>query len=252
MRDYLKNSNQYLKSIYLKRKANNSHYSLSAFARDLDISQPYLSMIFANKRTVNFKMAVIFADKLKLEVETRENFFESCYSSHFSTIKKYDERDLLQILSLWYHVAILDMIAIKSIPQSHSGYAKLLGITQLEVEDAIERLKLHGLINETKNGLEKTNKRISFPTQKSHASVRSYHRSMIEKAKNELKKTEDSDFEKRCIVGTTLSIKKENLGVAKILIKKFQSEIGELLTNGEPDDLYQINIQLFPLINKDL
>ncbi|MNL65954.1 hypothetical protein D3C87_1903530 [compost metagenome] len=42
----------------------------------------------------------------------------------------------------------------------------------------------------------------------------------------------------------------KNLPKAKELIRQFRHDLSELLEQGEADDVYRLNIQLFPLTHK--
>ncbi len=60
----------------LKRERNSS-YSLSAFARDLGVSQPYLSKILTGKRSLTPKKAYFIGKALKLDDSELLRFIEA-------------------------------------------------------------------------------------------------------------------------------------------------------------------------------
>ena len=71
---------------------------------------------------------------------------------------------------------------------------------------------------------------------------------MIEKAKIELEtKTFDSDFQKRLINGFTLAFNPANTEKVKAKLQELMSEISIAGSEGECTEVYQLNLQFFPL-----
>lgn len=71
---------------------------------------------------------------------------------------------------------------------------------------------------------------------------------MIEKAMDCLEKTSQEEFSKRHFQRLTVAVNRKKLPKAVKLIEKFQKDLLDVLTEGDCDDLYQCNIQLFGLL----
>lgn len=261
-----------LKQAYLLRRERNNAYSLNAFAQDLGISKSFLSRVLSGERPVSMKLAIQISVALDLnEAESRSLLFSVIqFSSKNAKISKkvkariqkefressntpiiYTTIDLerFKVMSHWYHFALINLIRIKGFKSNPLWIAKKLGITVLETRDAIERLISLGLIREVNGSLMASSDQfLNVKTQKSDLAIRNFHEQMITKAKDELKKTSTDAFNRRLINGITFTCSKEQIEMIKNKIEQFQDEILALTGSVEGEELYQMNIQLFPLL----
>lgn len=74
-------------------------------------------------------------------------------------------------------------------------------------------------------------------------SAHSYHKGLMENSFEAIKK----DKNKRSLHATTLSLSTENIQKAKDIIREFQIEFSEQIESSDADEVYQLNIQFFPL-----
>jgi hypothetical protein len=70
---------------------------------------------------------------------------------------------------------------------------------------------------------------------------------MIKKAYEELSRTTEKAFNERLITGFTMACDPTKIDVAKRAIFDFLSELSEQLSAERCTEVYQCNIQLFPL-----
>lgn len=263
---------QFLRGIFLEKKARNTAYSMRAFARDLGMSQALLSLIFSGKRPLSIKQASQIAILLQFPKEVEERFLESTLlslpvnSKLVGRLKKSKElagarlaqplfteyeAERFKAISQWYHVAILDLTTTKGFSSDPAWIARRLQIATIEVRDAIERLLLLGLLERKGKRLVKSEKTIYFATQKSELAIRTFHHQMITKALDQLQKTEPDAFSKREISALTLAIPRARIDEARKKIKKLQEEMARLFVSDECDEIYQLNMQFFPLSQSD-
>ncbi|MGZ3806078.1 MAG: TIGR02147 family protein, partial [Pseudobdellovibrionaceae bacterium] len=160
--------------------------------------------------------------------------------------KDYDV-ERVKILSQWHHVAILDLTTTKNFRFNIQWISERLGISAFEARDAVERLLELGLLEKKQNKLQKAESQIYFVTQKSEPAVRSFHKQMISKSILELDKTSDKDFEKREISSITMAVRSDRISEARKRIQSFQKDLAAFLTEGDCDELFQLNLQLFQL-----
>jgi uncharacterized protein (TIGR02147 family) len=257
-----------LKGIYLGVKERNSHYSLSAFARDLEISPSLLTRIFNGQRALSYKLAekVIFA--FNLNEEQGKNLISATLekatkNSKISKIKRkeaktkfaftkdvsqlIEDMELFRSVSHWKHLAILNLIETDDFNPEPAWIGQRLGLSIIEIEDALSRLELLGLIKRKDQTWERIQKSLFFNTDHSHEAIRSYHRAMIQKASNELERKSQKDFERRLINSITVCCSHDQIDILKNKIDQFQDEILELCATQSNQEVYQMNIQLFPL-----
>ena len=123
-----------------------------------------------------------------------------------------------------------------------------MGISVLETEIALERLLESKLLEEKDGVYVKTNNKMRLPTTRTKEIIRKFHQQMIKKAYDELhQKVDEEDFKKRLITGATFAINQKKIEEIQKLVHEKLYEITDLATSDDCDELYQLNIQFFPL-----
>jgi uncharacterized protein (TIGR02147 family) len=123
-----------------------------------------------------------------------------------------------------------------------------LGLLPSETAEALEVLKKLDLIQEIEDSFIKKDKKLRFSTTQSQVEVRQFHKQMIQKALQELEfKTHQADFEKRLITGITFAANKKKIEKAKQKLAEVLHEIANDLMDDDCDEIYQLNLQFFPL-----
>jgi uncharacterized protein (TIGR02147 family) len=262
-----------LQRFFRKRLDRNPSYSVRAFARDLGVSQTLLSLIFAGKRTLSFQQAFRFASKLGMNAEEKQTWFQKVFSAlpekakgrhrlqalldgEYADPNRADspsertelEVEYLRILPEWYHLAILDFSQVKNFKPEPEWIAERLGIQPQQVREAIERLLHIGLFKWADGKLTKTNLHIEFPSSGAQPLVREFHQQMANKAIECLRSTDPEAYRRRKMSSLTFSVRTDRLPEAFARIEKFKMEMADLLAEGVSNSLYQLNVQLFPLI----
>jgi uncharacterized protein (TIGR02147 family) len=259
-----------LRRALVDRVGKNPAYSLRAFARDLGVSHAYLSMVLSGKRPVPVKRAFHFSQTVGLDQEEALAFLESCRRAQFEAKTAEPlvrpkpaapkasgdeffrvQLDQFRVLSEWYHLAILDLTLLDCFQPSERWIADKLGLTLEEVRGAVARLKRLGMLSVTRGKWTKRHRRLEVPTAQSHQAVRRFHQQMIAKALASLDSGNQEDFERRDITGTTMAVNPARLQEAKKRIQRFRRSLLKYLTRGECTELYQMNVQLFPLTSPE-
>lgn len=258
-------SHDILKQYFERKKFINPSYSLRALSRDLGLSPGFVSGIMTGKKKIpvgrtpqilkvlgmddiaalQLKKALTVEGVIQKESPTVPNenidFLNKFYPLDE---KKYD------LLDKWYNLAILDLTTTKNFKSDSKWIAKVLGISKLEVELALNKLLRMGVL-EVKNGiLIKTNRKLRLPTNKRRDVVSKFHQQMILQASKELDTRLDSkDFNDRLITGATIATSRDKVEKIKTKINHFLYECVEELTADGPENVFQFNIQVFPLDN---
>lgn len=244
---------QVLREEFLQRKKKNSSYSTRAFARDLGVSQAYISLLLAGKRKLSLANALKFAQVLHLSQDKKSLFLQG--SEKMNSEKKDGHNretvysldlELFRTISEWYHLAILDLTTTENFRADIHWVARKLGISSIEVRDAVGRLERLDLLLIKNGRWLKTKTHLHFPTKSSSVATQTYHQQMIEKALNTL--LTERNFDAREISGTTMAVNSKRLPKAKKKIQDFQKKLAAYLTQGPCDQLYQVNVQLFSLL----
>jgi uncharacterized protein (TIGR02147 family) len=247
----------------------NPSYSARAFARDIQVSPAFISMVLAGKKKLSLERAQKVSLALEMPERKRDHFLRAVALAslpktgtltHEMENILFGRTDRKDIYSLdvdkfkffrnWYHIAVLDLTTCSDFKPEVSWIAARLGISQLMARDTIERLLRLGLLKEERGTFVKTNAHITVPTTGPEGAVQDFHRQMMEKAKEELNSHEADAFRKRDISSLTMSIDPEKIEEAKRRIAEFKAQLGDLLTQGECTEVYQVNIQFFPLTKR--
>ena len=260
----------FLRNEYLRRRKNNRHYSISAFARDLDLSSSFLSRVLNGERTITINFALQIASifnlptlqtnewvaeivataskNAKISVKLREQIRKSKERKNISP--QYYEVERFKSISQWHHLAILNLTYVQDFNPSPIWIAKRLGISRIETTDAITRLLELGLLERTQKTLKCTNNTLFVDTKKSELCVREFHRQMSARAIDALQDGSEETFDARYIAGLTLAFDRKRIKEFREKIKAFQLEIMQMAKSETYTDVYQFNLQLFPLTQK--
>ena len=239
---------------------------MRAFARDLEISPSQLTDIFRNKTGLSSKSALEVAKKLGLNDKESLCFKALVEVEHgrspqivenakaFLATNSYDENfsalttDAFQVISDWHHFAILSAMELDTYDGTIPFLATKLNVTIAETEDAIKRLLKEDYID-LSNG-KFILKGLSLKTTNNipSSALRKFHKQHIQKS---LKAIDDVPVELRDISTMTMAIDVSKIPAAKEMIKNFRRELCRFVEDGVKTEVYNINIQLIPLANKD-
>lgn len=226
----------------------NRSYSLRSFARDVGLSHTYLSLVFRNKKPFPVKTLHAVVKRLGIDPKTfpsvPELFMEDAENSDaFRRL----EIDKFRFFTRWYHTAILELAEIQGFPLTAQHSALYLGLDTEPVREALSLLRRLGLLKLDGRRWVKTQSKLSIEGTTSLEAIRTYHRHMITKALDELSKTDHYDFKKRDITALTMPINPRRISGAKKRIAQFRRSLEAYLTKGNCTEVYQLNLQLFPL-----
>lgn len=263
---------QYLSDYYNQKKSNNPGYSHRVFARQAGISSPsHLLMIIKGERNLSIKTIPKFADGLDLTAKEKRYFellvlysqtddlqqkalyFGEIISLKAATSGLYKlEKDKFDFLSKWYAVAIYVLVDLKDFKNDAQWISRRLGhrITTAQAKETVEKLlNLKMLELDPLKGLKQVSGALTVADDTKSMAVFEYHQSMIRLAFEALKNNKQTEREMN---GVTIAIPKDKLPELKEKIRAFRKEINQLASSYEnPDELYQMNIQLFALTSSE-
>jgi uncharacterized protein (TIGR02147 family) len=254
--------NQYvsrLKEHLNRRQRQNPHYSLRAFARDLDLHPSTLSAVLKGKRPLPLKDARKVAKKLLLSPVEETLFIESLFSSK----SKLDEISIPQdqvrfmldeshykVLSEWEHFAVLSLFDIKGFKAEEKEIAKRLGISERRAESVLSHLLACGLLKQDDQGnLIRIHQQLRTTEDIQSQAIHQGHREALEVG---LKKLEEISVEMRDFSEVVLAVDMDQLPDAKTIIREFRKKMSALMKNGNHTEVYQLAIQFYPMtqVNK--
>lgn len=246
----------YLKKAYEERLSRNPRYSLRAFARDLEMSSSQVVEVLSGKQGLSPAKAAKVATKLGWAASDKEKFCALVQARHGrnslqrkaaeerlrrSHIKKISD-DLMSYIADWYHIAILELLALPQKNLDPEKIAKCLDISVDLVTAAIERMQRLGLITmKNSQWLLCTPDAETFDDIPSRA-IRKYHEQILERSKDAVK----LDVDERELQSLIFSCPRSQLPELKKKIREFCADF-DAAKGANPDTVFALNIQLYPL-----
>ena len=189
-----------LQDEFQKILAINPSYSMRAFAAKLDLAPSRLSEILRGKQGLSLKAAQKVTTKLKLD-KHRKKYFELLVQSKHAKSQAQRERaaeelidfvdgelkkvplDEWELISGWYHYAILELVKTQDVIHSADWMSKRLKISLELTNSAIARLKRLDMLGykEGKFFAKDTNP-FTTCSEIPSETIRSFHKQLIEKA----------------------------------------------------------------------
>ncbi len=238
-----------LNDTYTNIVKKNQHYSIRAFARDLDMSAGSLSQILNGKRRISKNMTLRISKKLSLSEKVDELLEPFNQEENVKKIKyKELSEEQYSRINDWYFFAILSMLELDDFRADTSFISKRLGVEEAKIKLAINTLVEEGILFWTQNGgLERRIEKFSTTDGVRSKYIRESHKKNLELA---YKKIDSVDVDLRDFTAMTLPIEVARLPEVIKMIRAFYKEVNCFLEGGEKEEIYKLCVQLFPLTEK--
>ncbi|RYZ83371.1 MAG: TIGR02147 family protein, partial [Proteobacteria bacterium] len=180
--------------------------------------------------------------------QSREENFQLLQALKRQSLPDELDRDMLDYFSQWYHPIIWELVGTTGFQADVSWISKKIipHVKPALVQESLELLLKLDLItfdSET-NTYRQTKNRVSTGHRIKGLALVSYHASMIDHAKTALTSVSGK---RRDVSAVTVSVSEETALKLRSMIHAFQLQLlDEAERSGEGDQVYQINIQLFP------
>ncbi|MBI2027620.1 MAG: TIGR02147 family protein [Deltaproteobacteria bacterium] len=262
-----------LTDYYYAQKKRRSSYSYKAFAQKAGLNSPnYLKLVMDGKRNLSHKNIKKFAKGLGLDRYSSEYFenlvylnqagedeLRNFYKGRISLLnrgpvaKKIDEEQK-KICDKWYFWVVREMIHLQDFNADADWIVRQLKkkISKEEALEALETLRDIGLLIREDNRFKASSKSIVMgdEIEMKKEAITAFHKEMAGQALDHLK---SDNYQQREFNGVTVAISKKNMGLIKERIREFRREINQFLSSEEnPDAIYQLNIQFFPLTERQV
>jgi uncharacterized protein (TIGR02147 family) len=221
----------------------------------LEIDHSSLSQILRGKRALTPKMIERFGERLKLTPSAIRKYIDYEQSrpkmhSNSNGLREVKQltRDTASMISDLHHYAILELIRLKTFRPDSRWIARVLDITTDEVNIAISRLIRLGLLEMTERGkwTDKSGDAVSSVEDFAHLAVQR----LAERVKQASSQDKTNSHEFSYHNSTTVAIDTAKIESVIALFRRFEQELARhLSTVKDPDDIYQIELSLFPITN---
>ncbi len=252
-----------LRDEFAARCSRNRLYSLRAFARDLDLRPSHLSDVLRGKLGLSARSAMQVASAIGMSEAEGSYFVTLVEASHarsasrrktarqklgsLGVAKDYQvlEERVFEIISDWHHYALLELVQTDSFVPRLSWIAERLGITRVEVESVVRRLKGVGLLSVRNGKWLVTNK---FPATRSgipSKAIKKFHSQILTKATDALY---SQAIEQRDFSSITFAINPDDIAEIKEALREFRRGIEKKFkARTNKREVYSLSIQLFSL-----
>lgn len=238
-----------LQSELAARCARNPQYSLRSFARHLDIDHSTLSQFLRGKRKLTEATIQKLGAALKISSQEIESYIE--HHRRWPVADPSVEeatrltRDAAEMISDWYHYAILELTRLESFRADSSWVARVLGISVDEVNVALVRLCHLGL-------LSMEGDRWVDRSQGLVVSVGDFTQTAIDRLWSQVRALALASLKDPARIhehsSMTLAVDSKRLPEITEKIASFRSDLLEMLQqDSAPNDVYRLEISLFPI-----
>lgn len=255
----------FLKAYFDYLKIRTPDLSVRKWSIRLGISSPeILMLIFKNKKRISLTLIPTITNSLKMSAEETQYFdllvkhsksindeeknlyaqkmaeMRAQQKMHFHTVKNLD------IFSNWIYSAILEFCNLK---QEVCTEKTIIDSFKIKVapeiiEEAIEHLLDQQLLSRDEKGnLSKIPFHIISKNDIPVKSVHNYYRQTAELAKEAC----DIDLNEREFQCMTISLSHSDIPAYKEAIREFRKKITAMKLTHKPDQVFQLNVQFFPL-----
>ncbi len=189
---------------------------------------------------VNFNHAVTTAEK-------DAAFRKLLTSKRFRKIKRLEAAQF-EFFSDILIVVLLEALGSPSWKKlSPSQMARSLSISTEEVQKKLRVLETLGLIRNENSIWQRQDAAFATPAEMQSLQVRNYHRQMIQKG---LEAVDESLVQDRELQAVTMSLSRSQYIQLKKQIADFcDAAAAEFLEESNPEKIYQLNVQLFPVLD---
>jgi uncharacterized protein (TIGR02147 family) len=246
-----------LNNLLVERKEKNSNYSLRALARDLELNQGVLSQIIKGARQLAPEKAIEMVEKLNLNEKDKATFLETVYENYaslnsLSKNKNTSPRKTLelkkdleqQMIEKWEYYAILNVLKIDRFKNTLEYITSRLNLEQEQVKKYLDHLVELGHVFEKSDIYFRSIGSITTTFDIPSDSIKKSHLDVLDLAK---KKIYEVPVDYREYFAQTLPISPVKFRMAKRLIREFILKLDEVLDDENASEVYQLNLQFFPL-----
>lgn len=258
---------KFLKDWYLEAKASRGSFSFRTFSKKAGFqSTNFLKLVMDGERNLTEESVAKFSLALKLNKQEQEFFRNLVFLNQAKTneqknlyyhrllqSKKYSElkpieKNQYEYYSTWYHPVIRELAVSKIYDGTSESIARQLfpEVTPGQVERSLHLLESLGFIEKTSKGTyRQSSTLVSTGAEISSLVIFNYHKLLLSLCGEVLDRASGA---RRDISTMTLGIAKGRIPQLKKKIQEFRQEILKLVADDNvPDEVVQLNIQLFPV-----
>ncbi|MDG0815089.1 TIGR02147 family protein [Bdellovibrio svalbardensis] len=241
-------SSEFLLNEFQRQKTLSPALTNSQFAKNLGIPASRLSDYLNGRRVMTVAVAKQITKNLSLNPADLE---------HLKTLIELDKKskktlrsetqlreDEFSVICDWYHFAIMALMTLKSFQSDPAWIGERLNIPAEVAQAALDRLLRLGLIELKDKKFVATRRQLETTHNIPSDSLRRSHRQSLQQVVDQL---DTVPVHLRDVTSITFAINRKKIAEAKGIIRKFRRKMADLMSQGPKTDVYNLNIQLFPV-----
>lgn len=213
--------------------------------------QKYASAMKLNSKEISYFEALVGFNNASINNDKNHFFVEMVRLRGRSPVKFLDSQQY-EYYSEWYHAVVRELVTHGGLGCDPESIAQCIvpAVSAGKIKKSIELLKNLGLIYQNENGVwQASDKVVSSEYEIQSVALKNYHLSMLERASEAL---ENVQSHQREFQGLTISASNATLARMKERIRSFTDELLNMAAseNEKAEEVYQINLQMFPLTKR--
>lgn len=262
---------RFLGDAYSYYKANFSQFSFRYFAKRAGMASPnFLKLVIEGKRNLSLDSVPRFSEAFKLSKPESEFFAHLVAFNQAKSSAERGEAARLMIQSKgflkihplqqaeyayyanWYYIPIRELASFAEFKEDPAWIAGKISprIAPVQAAQALADLESLGLLRRSSEGrLVQAQKSVTTGNEVTSSAVTRYHKDMLGLAADSIDRV---PRERREISAACVPVSKKTAVKMKKMIQDFRLELLTLAgEDNEPETIYQLGIQLFPLSDWD-
>jgi transcriptional regulator with XRE-family HTH domain len=237
----------FLQSELARRCARNAQYSLRAFAMHVGVDHSTLSQWLRGRRAITARSIETTGATLGLQPDAIQRYIEHAGRDDGpAAAADILTGDTFSIIADWYHFAILELTRLDEFRCDSRWIARVLDVSVDEVNLAVQRMIRLGLLDmeSADRWIDRSGDgRVSLESVPAEA----LNRQQDQSRRLSLAAVRTAPVTLRDHSSMTLAVNSTRLPRAVELITRCREQLVELLQEGAADDVYQIEIAIFPV-----
>ena len=219
-----------------------------------DITEKLVRYLDLKTKDAEYFRSLVQLDKIRSDPKLSVLLMEKVASQNGkSAISQVLDPDTFTVISNWYHFAIRELTRFKSFQAEPKWIVNRLlnKITEREAQSAVDKLLKLGLLkkNPKNNKLEIAEGSLHTTHDIASQAIQRSHKQLLQYASEVL---DTEPVETREYSASSIAINKNDIQEAKKFLRNMRTKFVERFESNNPDTIYQLQFQLFPLAKDEL
>lgn len=200
-----------------------------------------------NKQEQEFFRNLVFFNQARTH-EGKNFYYQQILQSKKFTQLKPIECQQYEYFSAWYHPVVRELVASEEFDGSPEWIAGKISppITEAQASKSLEILEGLGFIEKTSpDRWRQTSTILSTGPELTSVIVHNYHKGLLDLTKEVM---DELDMKDRDVSALTLGVRRDQMPQIRVKVREFRQEILKMVSGeSKPEEVIQLNIQLFPV-----